>query len=83
LAADRAALDNATRHLLDPQDPSAGFVNAPPVPAGQHGLCSQPFDVDVPLFGARRRTVTVVTLSSNAVRRGRRQVSWLRLTCLR
>ena len=86
LAADLAAVQNAVQHLLDPNNPFAGYTHAPPLNAAQQGFCSGPFLIDVPVAvsGTRRsrRSVRLATRSADdSFPAARVQLSRLQLTC--
>lgn len=82
LAADFGALQDALNHLQDPDNPAAGYVNAPPLEPGQNGFCSAPFPVQAWVTGRNRPAVTLKTRSTAGdVRRGNVSVSQLQLTC--
>lgn len=87
LATDLATLQAALLHLLDPSNPTAGYVNAPPLAASQQDFCSAPFAIDVPvdvrLTGTSRRSVALLTRSTdNRLPAPRRNLSNLKLTCI-
>ncbi len=66
----------------DPANPGDGYTHAPPIPEGIVNLCTQPFDVVVPLAGSPRRVVKIRTRSANAVVPvARRNLSALKLVC--
>ena len=86
LAAYLAAVQNAVQHLLDPNNPFAGYTHAPPLNAAQQGFCSAPFLIDVPVAvsGNRRnrRSVRLATRSADdSFPAARVQLSRLQLTC--
>jgi cysteine-rich repeat protein len=84
LEANVAAANDALTHLLDPSDGAGGYAHAPPLVAGERNFCSAPFSVDVPLGSRPRYVVKLRTKSADgSLPLPRRQVSVLRLTCLR
>lgn len=97
LSNDLANIQNAFQSLLDPmnpyptppapgQTPTPGYIFAPPLDADQVDFCSAPFDISVPLAGARRRSVSIKALSYSGVEKTRTpvkaNVSQLKLTCM-
>ena len=85
LAQDLAALQNALAHLLDPANPEAGYVNAPPLSAAQQNFCSAPFSIAVPVNvrpgRTSKRSVRLTTRSTSNSLVPRTHRSSLTLTC--
>ena len=85
--ADLAAVNNALTHLADPADPAGGFVYTVPLTPAQQGLCSEPFDIAVPVAASttsverRRLLFKIRSFDANPMRR-RASPSKLSLTCL-
>jgi hypothetical protein len=89
----RAQVENALQHLLNPMDPypvttpeqtpSPGYVNAPPLISEEQSFCSAPFDVTVPLGTAKKRSLTLKTLSYNLAETPMLTRSQLTLTCIK
>jgi len=89
----KAQVENALLHLLNPmnpypvttpqQTPSPGYVNAPPLTKEEQSFCSAPFDITVPLAGAKHRSLRLKTLSYSLAEIPRLDVSYLSLTCVR
>ena len=80
-----AALQNALQHLLDPSNPGAGYTQAPPLSAAQEHFCSAPFAIDVSLDTAfthsSKRSLSLITHSTDQSPRARADTSRLKLTC--
>ncbi|MBI3783756.1 MAG: hypothetical protein HY270_10155 [Deltaproteobacteria bacterium] len=82
LAADLTTLQTALMRFEDPQNPAAGYTHTPPIADGLENLCTQPFNMIVPLAGSSRRVVKIKTRSANAVLPvARRNLSTLKLLC--
>lgn len=82
LTADLAALQDAVQHLRDPSNPAAGYIYAAPLSGAQQNFCSAPFAIDVPLAGRSRRSVTIITRSTdNTPLNPFQDLSRLKLTC--
>ena len=77
----------ALQHLLDPANPGAGYVVAPPLSVSQQGFCSAPMLIDV-LSGSSYRRESVLTRmkfkarsADTNTRRAKKVTAQLRLTC--
>jgi cysteine-rich repeat protein len=86
-ASNNAQIQAALNALLDPSNPGPGYVNSPPLSAGQRNFCSQTMLLEAyssaPVsFDSRTLTMRFSTKSSdNTTPRPLKQKSQLRLTC--
>jgi hypothetical protein len=80
--ANRAAVEYALSHLVDPADPAAGAVNDLPLGPGQKDFCSHPFALDVERRGGGSAAVNLIvdTFGDAGERLGRERTR-LRLVC--
>src|SRR5262249_46192267 len=88
-ADDVAQINTAITHLLDPQNPGAGYVNSAPTTGSQHNFCSQPMAMNLKILSGssvrNESTVTAITFKTlskdTTTPRARKNVSKLRLVC--
>ena len=81
-----ARVKDALNHLLDPNDPAAGYSKAPPLVSTQRGFCTAPIAIDVIAPSTTREKAkavqNIVTKSLGGFPKAVKQTSKLVLKCL-